>query len=95
MAVIPDFTQIDLAVEPAVDLDGWGRSLVEETGKAADALVWETPEGISGGRMMAFHAAPADREFHDLSTCLTVYHRTCGVGGSRIGFHVHPRPVFH
>ena len=46
MAVIPDFTQIDLDVEPDVDLDRWGRSLVEETGKAADALVWETPEGI-------------------------------------------------
>ncbi len=48
MATIPDFSTIELDPRNpgGADLDAWGKALVEETGKAADALIWETPEGI-------------------------------------------------
>ncbi len=43
---IPDFTTIELGTSRTADLEQWGRGLVDQTGKASDALVWETPEGI-------------------------------------------------
>jgi methylmalonyl-CoA mutase len=48
MSTIPDFTSVELGPPPtpAADLEGWARAVDEETGKQADALVWETPEGI-------------------------------------------------
>ncbi len=55
--MIPDFTTIDLSVDSSssagsvagspVDLDAWAANLEAQTGKAADALTWDTPEGIS------------------------------------------------
>jgi methylmalonyl-CoA mutase len=49
MSTIPDFTSVELGPPStaAADLEGWARAVDEETGKQADALVWETPEGIS------------------------------------------------
>jgi methylmalonyl-CoA mutase len=49
MSSIPDFTTIDLvdpSAEVTPDLDQWDAAFEAETGKAANALVWETPEGI-------------------------------------------------
>jgi len=48
MSQIPDFTAIALetANEPIFDLALWERDLVSQTGKTADALTWQTPEGI-------------------------------------------------
>ena len=48
MSQIPDFTAIALetANEPISDLALWERDLVSQTGKTADALSWQTPEGI-------------------------------------------------
>ncbi|MFT7645628.1 MAG: methylmalonyl-CoA mutase [Candidatus Poriferisodalaceae bacterium] len=49
MSSIPDFTTIDLvdpSAEVTPDLDQWDAAFEAETGKAPDALVWETPEGI-------------------------------------------------
>jgi len=48
MSQIPDFTAIALetANEPISDLALWERDLVSQTGKTADALTWQTPEGI-------------------------------------------------
>lgn len=47
--MIPDFTSVDFqssnTAAPA-DLDAWAANLEAQTGKAADALTWETPEGI-------------------------------------------------
>ncbi|HET6502326.1 MAG TPA: methylmalonyl-CoA mutase [Amycolatopsis sp.] len=43
---IPDFTDIELGVpEPGSPAD-WAEALHAATGKGADALTWETPEGI-------------------------------------------------
>ena len=48
MSQIPDFTAIALetANEPISDLALWERDLVSQTGKTADSLTWQTPEGI-------------------------------------------------
>src|SRR5690606_32021382 len=44
---LPDFTELDLGPAPdGADLGAW-REMVRATGKDEDALVWETPEGIS------------------------------------------------
>ncbi|TCO65571.1 methylmalonyl-CoA mutase [Actinocrispum wychmicini] len=44
--MIPNFADVELGdVTPAPAAD-WQRALAESTGKGADALVWETPEGI-------------------------------------------------
>ncbi|PXY19782.1 methylmalonyl-CoA mutase [Prauserella sp. PE36] len=43
---IPDFTDVELGTpEPGAQRD-WADALHASTGKGADALVWETPEGI-------------------------------------------------
>ncbi|RKT57554.1 methylmalonyl-CoA mutase [Saccharothrix australiensis] len=44
--MIPDFASIDLGEPPAGTAGQWQEALHEATGKGADALVWETPEGI-------------------------------------------------
>jgi methylmalonyl-CoA mutase len=48
MNQIPDFTAIDLDTrgETVFDLALWERDLIAQTGKTADALTWQTPEGI-------------------------------------------------
>ena len=47
MTKIPDFTGVELGPQAGgADLDAWAAAVEAETGKAPDALVWETPEGI-------------------------------------------------
>ncbi|GAA1247076.1 methylmalonyl-CoA mutase [Prauserella halophila] len=43
---IPDFSDVDLGVPAAGDRERWAEALQSATGKGADALEWETPEGI-------------------------------------------------
>jgi methylmalonyl-CoA mutase len=43
---IPDFTGIDLGEPARADKDAWQAAVHAATGKGADALEWETPEGI-------------------------------------------------
>jgi methylmalonyl-CoA mutase len=43
---IPDFTNVDLGEPDAASAADWAAALQEATGKGADALTWETPEGI-------------------------------------------------
>ncbi|MGC0422606.1 methylmalonyl-CoA mutase [Embleya sp. AB8] len=43
---IPDFTQVELDAPASGDLDAWRDAVREETGKDADALTHDTPEGI-------------------------------------------------
>jgi len=46
--MIPDFTEIDLAAEPRTgDASAWENDVQAATGKSADALVWDTPEGLA------------------------------------------------
>ncbi|WHT21566.1 methylmalonyl-CoA mutase [Crossiella sp. CA-258035] len=46
--LIPDFGQVDLGVPAAAaDPASWRSALTEATGKDAENLVWETPEGIT------------------------------------------------
>jgi methylmalonyl-CoA mutase len=43
---IPDFSDVELGIpDPGTQAD-WAEALHASTGKGADALVWETPEGI-------------------------------------------------
>ena len=44
--MIPDFTGVSLGEPSPAGTAQWQAALAESTGKAADALVWETPEGI-------------------------------------------------
>lgn len=44
--MIPNFADIPLGDPAGSSVDDWQRALQETTGKGADALVWETPEGI-------------------------------------------------
>ncbi|WP_228122418.1 methylmalonyl-CoA mutase [Saccharothrix syringae] len=44
--MIPDFADVDLGEPTPVEADRWHAALQEATGKGADALVRETPEGI-------------------------------------------------
>jgi methylmalonyl-CoA mutase len=46
MSTIPDFSEIPLGEPDAGSLADWQAAVQETTGKGADALVWETPEGI-------------------------------------------------
>ena len=47
MSTIPDFSNIELGTPGGgVDLDAWAAAVEDTTGRAPDALVWETPEGI-------------------------------------------------
>ncbi|GGS25182.1 methylmalonyl-CoA mutase [Actinokineospora fastidiosa] len=46
MTSIPDFGAVELGEPGPVDLAAWAAALQEATGKGADALAWETPEGI-------------------------------------------------
>jgi methylmalonyl-CoA mutase len=43
---IPDFANVPLGEPDPAGLAEWQAALAESTGKGADALVWETPEGI-------------------------------------------------
>ncbi|RSM74598.1 methylmalonyl-CoA mutase [Kibdelosporangium aridum] len=43
---IPDFTNVSLGEPSPAGVAEWQAALAEATGKGADALVWETPEGI-------------------------------------------------
>ncbi|GLY68465.1 methylmalonyl-CoA mutase [Amycolatopsis taiwanensis] len=43
---IPDFTGIELGIPEPGSAAGWAEALQASTGKGADALAWETPEGI-------------------------------------------------
>jgi methylmalonyl-CoA mutase len=43
---IPDFSDVELGVPEPVSPADWAEALHASTGKGADALVWETPEGI-------------------------------------------------
>ncbi|KAA9148992.1 methylmalonyl-CoA mutase [Amycolatopsis acidicola] len=43
---IPDFSDVELGVPEPADAAAWAEALHASTGKGADALVWETPEGI-------------------------------------------------
>ncbi|WP_026424507.1 methylmalonyl-CoA mutase [Actinokineospora inagensis] len=43
---IPDFSTVDLGSPGPVSAADWRAALRAETGKDADALTWETPEGI-------------------------------------------------
>ncbi|MCG8919411.1 methylmalonyl-CoA mutase [Actinokineospora sp. PR83] len=43
---IPDFSAVDLGEPVSPALADWQKALDESTGKGADALAWETPEGI-------------------------------------------------
>ncbi|MFD1148153.1 methylmalonyl-CoA mutase [Saccharothrix hoggarensis] len=44
--MIPNFAEIDLGEPTAATAAQWQAALQEATGKGADALTWETPEGI-------------------------------------------------
>jgi methylmalonyl-CoA mutase len=46
MTGIPNFADVPLGEPRAVDLGAWQAAVQETTGKGADALAWETPEGI-------------------------------------------------
>ncbi|UVS81805.1 methylmalonyl-CoA mutase [Actinokineospora sp. UTMC 2448] len=46
MTSIPDFGAVELGEPGPVDPAAWAAALQEATGKGADALAWETPEGI-------------------------------------------------
>ncbi|WP_158892013.1 methylmalonyl-CoA mutase [Amycolatopsis anabasis] len=43
---IPNFADVDLGAPEPADSSAWAEALHASTGKGADALVWETPEGI-------------------------------------------------
>jgi methylmalonyl-CoA mutase len=43
---IPDFTDIELGTPEPPPPDAWAEAVQARTGKGADALGWETPEGI-------------------------------------------------
>ncbi|MET0133234.1 MAG: methylmalonyl-CoA mutase [Kibdelosporangium sp.] len=43
---IPDFADVTLGEPEPAGVAEWQAALAESTGKGADALVWETPEGI-------------------------------------------------
>ncbi|MEU0512061.1 MULTISPECIES: methylmalonyl-CoA mutase [unclassified Amycolatopsis] len=43
---IPDFTDVELGIPDPGSQTGWAEALHSSTGKGADALTWETPEGI-------------------------------------------------
>ncbi len=63
MTTIPDFSTIELgAPTGGADLDAWAAAVEDTTGKAPDALVWETPEGI-GVKPMYSAADVADLDF--------------------------------
>jgi len=53
VSTIPDFSQVDLAAgaagssEEAAALAAWEAAVEAQTGKAPDALVWDTPEDIA------------------------------------------------
>jgi len=44
--MIPDFSEIELGEPDASSAADWQTAVQDTTGKGADALVWETPEGI-------------------------------------------------
>ncbi|MEO6085568.1 MAG: methylmalonyl-CoA mutase, partial [Umezawaea sp.] len=44
--MIPNFADVPLGDPASSTVDDWQRALHEVTGKGADALMWETPEGI-------------------------------------------------
>ncbi|MFD9740742.1 methylmalonyl-CoA mutase [Umezawaea sp. NPDC059074] len=44
--MIPNFADVPLGDPAESTVDDWQRALHETTGKGADALMWETPEGI-------------------------------------------------
>ncbi|MGH3623952.1 MAG: methylmalonyl-CoA mutase, partial [Sciscionella sp.] len=44
--IIPDFTGVELGEPTGADYPAWQEALHERTGKDADVLAWETPEGI-------------------------------------------------
>ena len=53
MAEIPNFADVELDAQPGLDHAGgpgsiadWQAAVEQETGKAIDALLWDTPEGI-------------------------------------------------
>ncbi|MGW5645193.1 methylmalonyl-CoA mutase [Saccharopolyspora sp. NPDC003752] len=46
MTQIPNFADIPLDATPAADPARWQAEILAATGKEADALVWEAPEGI-------------------------------------------------
>jgi methylmalonyl-CoA mutase len=46
MTKVPDFSDIALGEPPASTAADWQAAVQEATGKAPDALMWETPEGI-------------------------------------------------
>ncbi len=63
MTTIPDFSTIELgAPTGGADLGAWAAAVEDTTGKAPDALVWETPEGI-GVKPMYSAADVADLDF--------------------------------
>ena len=43
---IPDFSDVELGIPDPGSQGDWAEALHASTGKGADALVWETPEGI-------------------------------------------------
>ncbi|OLF11379.1 methylmalonyl-CoA mutase [Actinophytocola xanthii] len=43
---IPDFSHVELGEPAAATAEDWQAAVQEATGKAPDALAWETPEGI-------------------------------------------------
>ncbi|HVW42371.1 MAG TPA: methylmalonyl-CoA mutase [Amycolatopsis sp.] len=43
---IPDFSDVELGIPDPGSQSDWAEALHASTGKGADALVWETPEGI-------------------------------------------------
>ena len=63
MTSIPDFSTVELGTPTGgVDLDAWQAAVEAGTGKAPDALVWETPEGI-GVKPMYSASDVADLDF--------------------------------
>jgi methylmalonyl-CoA mutase len=46
MATIPNFADVPLDEGAQTDLSAWEQQVQRETGRAADALVWETPEKL-------------------------------------------------
>ncbi|GAB3464716.1 methylmalonyl-CoA mutase [Actinophytocola sediminis] len=72
--MIPDFSGIDLGEPAASSAADWQAAVQEATGKAPDALMWETPEGI-GVKPLYTAADLTDLDFLDTYPGIVPYLR--------------------
>ncbi|GAA1680721.1 methylmalonyl-CoA mutase [Fodinicola feengrottensis] len=75
MSAIPDFSTVELGdATTDATTESWQSAVQKETGKGADALVWETPEGI-GVRPVYTAADLSDVDFLDTYPGIVPYLR--------------------